>query len=330
MKAKLILSHQNSSITQPCVTLHYIPENITLHIADLVSLSQSHQTTTATMSCPECFMGAIMTGYTPKGTMSTVHTLKTYTARPEGQSKGIIVIIPDAFGQPFPNNKHLADQYASNGYLTYLPDFMNGNEAPAWMANLFPQVLSTKTWWDIICKPYQVAWALYGFVPFILRCSFGKTMPIVKDFLEAVRGEYPNLPIGVSGFCWGGQHTITLAHGLRSKSGKLYSDAHFTAHPSNVVMPDDLKKVTQPLSIAEATEDFMFTVKLANEAEAILKEKAQKEGLKHSEVIYYEGAGHGFGVRADPTNEKVSKHADDSIKQAIDFFGRVFAEWKPS
>jgi hypothetical protein len=32
------------------------------------------------------------------------------------------------------------------------------------------------------------------------------------------------------------------------------------------------------------------------------------EGVK-SEVILYPGAGHGFGIRADPTNEQQSKQA---------------------
>lgn len=41
--------------------------------------------------------------------------------------KGIIVIVPDAFGWEFVNNRILADHYASAGdYLVYLPDFMDG------------------------------------------------------------------------------------------------------------------------------------------------------------------------------------------------------------
>lgn len=283
------------------------------------------------MSCPDCFQGAILLNYTPKGTLQTLHSLQTYIARPEGPPKGIIIIIPDAFGLPFPNNKQLADKYATHGYLTYLPDVMRGQEAPAWMSNMFPALLSTKTWWDILMKPYQIAWTIYGIVPFLIRCSFPKSMPVVKDFFDAIREENPSLPIAASGFCWGGQHTVTFAHGERSpKTGKFYTDAGFTAHPSNLVMPDDIKKVTRPLSIAIGTKDFVFTKKLAEEAEAIMREKKEKDGLKNLEIVYYEGAGHGFGVRADPGNEKVSKQADESIVQAIKFFDTVFAEWKPS
>lgn len=61
--------------------------------------------------------------------MIKFHGLDTYVAEPsEGtQPKAIIVIIPDAFGIDFVNNKLLADTYAAKGnYRVYLPDFMLG------------------------------------------------------------------------------------------------------------------------------------------------------------------------------------------------------------
>jgi dienelactone hydrolase len=61
--------------------------------------------------------------------MVKLHGLDTYvTEPPEGRpAKGIIVIIPDAFGIDFINNKILADIYAAKGdYKVYLPDFMRG------------------------------------------------------------------------------------------------------------------------------------------------------------------------------------------------------------
>ena len=80
------------------------------------------------MSCPQCFSGHINPG-TPLGRIETIYGRRTYIAEPPDgkQPLGIIVIIPDAFGQPFVNNKILADHYASLGqYLVYLPDFMDG------------------------------------------------------------------------------------------------------------------------------------------------------------------------------------------------------------
>ncbi|PMB65418.1 Protein AIM2 [Beauveria bassiana] len=80
------------------------------------------------MACADCFRGNIHEGQ-PKGEVGNVHGLDTYISRPPKgtQSRGIVVIIPDAFGWKFGNNRLLADHYAEKGDFTvYLPDFMNG------------------------------------------------------------------------------------------------------------------------------------------------------------------------------------------------------------
>ncbi len=80
------------------------------------------------MSCPDCFAGHKHDG-TPKGTVEKLHGLDAYVSRPAAgkAAKGIIVIIPDAFGMPFVNNRLLADHYVDKGdFIVYLPDFMRG------------------------------------------------------------------------------------------------------------------------------------------------------------------------------------------------------------
>lgn len=79
------------------------------------------------MSCPDCFNGHVHEG-TPRGEVTTLHGLNAYTASPsDAPHRGIIIIVPDAFGWEFVNNRILADSYAEKGkYLVYLPDFMNG------------------------------------------------------------------------------------------------------------------------------------------------------------------------------------------------------------
>ena len=64
---------------------------------------------------------------TPTGTVTTLHGLNTYIARPEGTPKGLVVMIPDIFGWEVSNSRLLADSYAKiGGFLVYLPDFMAG------------------------------------------------------------------------------------------------------------------------------------------------------------------------------------------------------------
>lgn len=80
------------------------------------------------MACSNCFRGTVSLGQ-PTGEETTIHGLPTYVARPpDGAApKGLVVMIPDAFGWDFVNNRVLCDRYASNGgFLVYLPDFMGG------------------------------------------------------------------------------------------------------------------------------------------------------------------------------------------------------------
>lgn len=80
------------------------------------------------MSCPACFSGQVHE-QTVTGKETTIHGLPTYVSEPaEGVTpKGIVVIITDAFGWKFINNRGLADRYAKHGqFLVYMPDFMNG------------------------------------------------------------------------------------------------------------------------------------------------------------------------------------------------------------
>lgn len=98
------------------------------------------------MSCPECFSGHVHEG-DPTGKTQTLHSLTTYTATPAGTPKGIIVIIPDAFGIEFVNNKLLADHYAAKGgYITHLPDFMAGTSAPEQVLNSLHVMESSAGW----------------------------------------------------------------------------------------------------------------------------------------------------------------------------------------
>jgi dienelactone hydrolase len=108
------------------------------------------------MACAECFTGHIKSSK-PKGEVRELHGRKTYIASPDGSAspKGIVVIVPDAFGWKFVNNRLLADQYASRGqFKVYLPDFMDGTAAPLWMMDVFSQVTKKKkTWADMLRLP---------------------------------------------------------------------------------------------------------------------------------------------------------------------------------
>ncbi len=80
------------------------------------------------MSCPDCFSGSVHEE-DPQRSVTKVHGLDTYIAIPPTgkKAKGIIVVITDAIGWEFVNNRLLADHYAEKGdYKVYVPDFMAG------------------------------------------------------------------------------------------------------------------------------------------------------------------------------------------------------------
>jgi hypothetical protein len=81
------------------------------------------------MSCPTCFQGVTRQDRKPSGHTASIYGRETYIADPPDghQAKGIIVIIPDAFGWEFANNRLLVDAYARQGdFKVYMPDFMDG------------------------------------------------------------------------------------------------------------------------------------------------------------------------------------------------------------
>ena len=86
------------------------------------------------MSCAACFQGMERTDAQPTGQTTKLHGLDCYVASPPNgrASQGIIVIVPDAFGWDFVNNRLLADEYARQGSFTvYLPDVMGGEYHPS-------------------------------------------------------------------------------------------------------------------------------------------------------------------------------------------------------
>jgi hypothetical protein len=74
-----------------------------------------------------CATGSLHTGM-PTGRIEKVRGLDCYIADPPSDPpKGVVVIIPDAFGWTLPNNRILADCYAKEGnFRVYLPEFMDG------------------------------------------------------------------------------------------------------------------------------------------------------------------------------------------------------------
>jgi dienelactone hydrolase len=153
----------------------------------------------------------------------------------------------------------------------------------------------------------------------MFKNRFSLTMPRVMSFLiELRKAEAAKLPVGVAGFCWGGQHLVHLAAEAPSNS-KALVNVCFAAHPSAVSFPKDIERITKPFSVAIGDRDPLMTLEHARETEAVLRKNKVEQ-----EVVIYEGAGHGFSVRIDRTNPKQTEQAVQAEEQAVKWFTKHF------
>ncbi|KAH8698341.1 dienelactone hydrolase family protein [Talaromyces proteolyticus] len=277
------------------------------------------------MSCPQCFSGSVHEG-TPKGEITKLHGLDAYvSAPPQEPAKGIVIIVPDAFGWEFVNLRLLADHYAEKGnFKVYLPDFMNGHPASTAVLTAVPKLVGGGGLWAWLAKPYWLFLLVKIMVPFFIHNRFGKVWPVVESFFKTVReNEGANLPIGVAGFCWGGKHSVVLAHGTSSVNGKPLIDAAFTGHPSMLDFPSDIEKIKIPTSFALAGEDFVVPASKIELIQKIIE--AQPEETKGESKVYV-GTGHGFCVRADHISVEKERAATEAEDQAVSWFLKYFAK----
>ena len=91
-------------------------------------------------------------------------------------------------------------------------------------------------------------------------------------------------------------------------------DAGYIAHASGVG-PEDLSKITAPLSIAAAEIDTAFTQQIRWDSEPVLTATGQ-----HWEIRLYGNTTHGFAVRGEPGDAWAEYARVQAREQALDWF----------
>ncbi|OKL56573.1 hypothetical protein UA08_08066 [Talaromyces atroroseus] len=230
-----------------------------------------------------CYQGVKHEGQ-PVGGILNVGDFEIYTSYPANKSTDYAVLfLTDIFGHKFINNQLIADQFAANGYFTFMPDLFNGDPVPANR----PESFDVAEW----RKSHTTA----------------HVTPIVEASIKELREKYHVKKIAAVGYCYGAKYVVR-----HLKAGQI--DVGYVAHPSHVDA-DELKAIQGPLSIAAAETDSLFPTEKRHESEEILKNL----GVPY-QINLYSGVIHGFAVRSD-LSVKAAKYAKEAaFFQAIQWF----------
>jgi dienelactone hydrolase len=263
----------------------------------------------------------------PLGKEELIHGLNTYVIGNRTKPRGIIVIYSDVFGLPLPNNKLIADAYAKSGeWLVYLPDFFQGDPVPLKVADLLIPVDAANQ--STFAKYTGLLASAPSFIMWMTRHKQVPTDNVCMDFLRALRRATPrNQKIGMAGFCWGGKYALRA--GLESNmieinGGKVpLVDAVVVLHPSNLTFPDDVEDLVVPVSYGWGVEDSEVKFEQKGKTEEIhAKAKAAGRKVPEMEHKVYKPGRHGFAVRGNPDDPLERACLEDSMTQALNWFGR--------
>lgn len=196
----------------------------------------------------------------------------------------------------------------------------------------------------LLSRAYHLARLAASWIPFARANTDDAVRARLYPFLAAIRTDPATrapLPVAAAGFCWGGYWAFQLAADPAEadgadgedvgKEGKKKHvplvDAVFTAHPSNMRVPEDVEAVRLPLSVAAAEFDARFPREQVDVARGILERKGrEEEGANKHEVVWYEGCHHGWAIRGNKENEVEGRKGLEAEEQALRWFEARFAE----
>ncbi|PYI33287.1 alpha/beta-hydrolase [Aspergillus indologenus CBS 114.80] len=277
-------------------------------------------------SC-ECIKGTIHAGQ-PVGSEEPLHGLNVYVTGNRTNPRAIIVVYSDIFGLPLPNNRLIADAYATSGdYLVYLPDFFEGDPVPLKTVDVLLPVDASKQ--STLAKYTGILAAAPAFLLWWRRHREAHTQKVCFDFLANLRRETPaNRKIGIVGFCWGGKYALRA--GLEKNQVEVHDgkkvplvDAVVALHPSHVALPEDVDDLVVPTSVGWGLEDQGVSIAMKGQVEEV-HEKQRQKGRQLPEIQHkvYKPGRHGFAVRGNPDDPLERACLEDSEKQVLDWFAR--------
>lgn len=190
--------------------------------------------------------------------------------------------------------------------------------------------LETVGLYAALTHAYHFARIASRYLPFARINTDDAVRSRLYPFLAALRkNEGRSLPLGAAGFCWGGYWCFQLAsdpEGVDVDGKRLaLVDAVYTAHPSNMRVPEDVEAVSLPMSVAAGEIDARFPKDKVEVTREIWERKTREEGRKH-ELVWYEGCHHGWAIRGKKDDPVEGRKGLEAEEQALRWFGARFAD----
>ncbi|KAG6917347.1 hypothetical protein DXG01_002918 [Tephrocybe rancida] len=169
----------------------------------------------------------------------------------------------------------MADDFAANGFDTFIPDYLNGDPVP-------------------VDDP------TFNMTAWFLNHGEAQTMPVLLATIEGLKKEGFK-EFASTGYCFGGLYSTRLTQQNLVKVGTM-------AHPSLLTVPDDfltlLAKSHVPVQFNTAELDTALTPALQAVADSILGDGKYAPGYNRT---FFAGVGHGFA--SDPVAKAAKEGA---------------------
>ncbi|ORY64828.1 dienelactone hydrolase family protein [Pseudomassariella vexata] len=230
-----------------------------------------------------CTTGHLHEG-TPTGKMKSIRGIQTYYATSaNGSARNAIIIFTDVMGHNFVNAQLVADNFASNGFFTVMPDLFRGDAVTLNRSDSFDLMNWLKNH-----PPEQI-------------------IPIIKVVMKEMREVARCQHIFGVGYCIGAKYLLRAL-----QPGVL--DAGFIAHPTHLAH-EEILGINGPLSVAAATNDDTFTTHKRHEMEMLLEKTKQPYQMN-----LFSGVGHGFAVRGKTKDPHGRFAKERALSQAVQWF----------
>lgn len=231
---------------------------------------------------------------TPAGTIETIEGgHRVYIAKPKQKQHddAALLVLPDVFGMDHSNSKLIADGFAENGLLTYMPDIFNGDPVPPDYPNS-PNFSIDE--WRPNHGPQQTRPALDATLQLLKKQGVGKIFAV--------------------GYCFGARYVFDVAF-----EGTLRAAA--VAHPSLLKVPEDFERLASlepkvPFLFNTCERDRQFPVESQAKADEILGPLGDKLYKRN----YYPDIDHGFAIRGDLSKSHIKAAKEAAFNQTVEWF----------